>query len=315
MPLRTMAAGWAAVGLTLALATTASASVEVREDLRPGDLVHRQGVGLVVPEPGTFVTMHALLTDGAQTVTAQTRSDGTVVISEAGSPAEPILGPDTPDEPPLGRATPSCDDPAYIRTAREWANWKHVKWKSTFQWWFRASTTPSYMYADNTRDAVRRAVANIVGAHNDCDLEDYVSATQDFRGDTTTTPNISVDGRSCATGDGVSVVSFGYVDDSRLATTCLWGYDDGGALGRITSSDTRLNNTRRWYAIKPADCSGRWSVEAVMTHAFGHTFGLGNVGPESDHGWLTMSPSINGACQHSETTLGLGDVRGLQALY
>jgi predicted Zn-dependent protease len=64
---------------------------------------------------------------------------------------------------------------------------------------------------------------------------------------------------------------------------------------------------------KPSTCSSRFSVEAVATHEFGHAFGLGHVS-ETYHPSLTMSSVIR-ACQGSESTLGLGDVRGLNALY
>jgi predicted Zn-dependent protease len=55
-------------------------------------------------------------------------------------------------------------------------------------------------------------------------------------------------------------------------------------------------------------------VKAVMTHERGHTFGINHVS-ETSHKNMTMSPNINGPCQDSESTLGLGDVEGLRALY
>jgi hypothetical protein len=55
-------------------------------------------------------------------------------------------------------------------------------------------------------------------------------------------------------------------------------------------------------------------LEAVLTHEAGHVFGLAHVG-ESRHGRLTMSPYIDGVCNNQESTLGLGDLRGLEALY
>ena len=51
----------------------------------------------------------------------------------------------------------------------------------------------------------------------------------------------------------------------------------------------------------------------MATHEFGHAFGLGHVA-EGLHANLTMAPYIL-PCQNSESRLGLGDLRGLQAEY
>jgi hypothetical protein len=316
------AAGSAAIGLALALAATASADVQVRRDLRPGDVVREHGAGVVVPARGHFVATEVLLEDGSQMLSASTNPDGTVLVSSEETRAERAPGRPNRDEmtimePPLGRAIPPCDDTAYaFITYRSWSHEKPIAWKSNFRWWFRVSTTPSYMNVDNARAAIGRAAANITGTHNDCDLIDGVEATHDFGGDTDFTPNISTDGTTCVSPDGLSIVAFGTLAPGRLATTCVWGHDDGDYVARITSSDVRMNKAEsKWYGIKPADCYDRWSVEAVMTHEFGHSFGLAHVGPEDLHGWLTMSPVGNGACQNSEATLGFGDAQGLVTLY
>ena len=47
---------------------------------------------------------------------------------------------------------------------------------------------------------------------------------------------------------------------------------------------------------------------------FGHAYGLDHVG-EVNHGRLTMSTFIDGTCENQESTLGLGDMKGLEALY
>ena len=55
-------------------------------------------------------------------------------------------------------------------------------------------------------------------------------------------------------------------------------------------------------------------MEALVTHEVGHAFGLAHVG-EGNHGRLTMSVYIDGLCENQEATLGLGDMKGLEALY
>jgi hypothetical protein len=56
------------------------------------------------------------------------------------------------------------------------------------------------------------------------------------------------------------------------------------------------------------------SIQAVATHEGGHVYGLSHV-DEGTHGNLTMSSGINGRCQESEQTLGLGDMAHMFAKY
>jgi predicted Zn-dependent protease len=89
---------------------------------------------------------------------------------------------------------------------------------------------------------------------------------------------------------------------------CWWSLSGG-----IIEADIMFNKNIKWYLSKPSSCSSKWSLHAAASHEIGHAFGLNHVS-ESTHGSLTMSPRIN-ACQSSEVTLGLGDLKGLESLY
>lgn len=303
----------AVVVSVLALAGSASASVQLRTDLAPGDVVRDHGVGVVVPPPGHAVQTEAtLVSGGAQTLTALTERDGTVVLTGVGSEATPAVLPELlPQGPPA-----ECDDGAYHRTQWTYSDGsrKFGKWKSMFRWWFNPTAVPADLDRVRAREATRRAVRNVVGARNDCGMADQVSATQDYLGDTTTAPNITTD--SCGPADGKNVVGFGKLTlDGAVAVECSWGRDDGTSYVAVTESDAKMNTAYRWYADLPAIClDDRYSIEGVMTHEFGHTFQLGHV-DEANHGNLTMSTNVNATCRHDEATLGKGDVWGLQSLY
>lgn len=332
--------------LAFAAPSHAAEGIEVRPDLAPGDLVQDGAVSLIVPPAGTFAWVDA---DAASEVDAGdahteslgalTQADGTVILADVGqdvdsagsvaSPSSPLqvdplvdaLGPDAAgNETAAASSSPAaCDDGAY-----KLAKWtfsdgsiRPYKWKSTYNWLFKAGSVPSGVSTSNARDAVQRAAANIGGSQNNCGLADEVSATQSFAGDTTTGTDINATGTICQSyqdKDGKSVVAYGTLPAKWLAVACTWGTWDG-AVAKATQGDVKMNkSTYSWYGIKPSNCSTRWSTEGVMTHEFGHTFGLGHV-TEADHGNLTMSKAINGACQESERSLGLGDVRGLRDLY
>jgi hypothetical protein len=191
------------------------------------------------------------------------------------------------------RAPAPCADGAYRLLG--------AKWHETYDWSFRAATTPTSMSKSSVADLIVKSFDNITGARNDCGRADRVSAEHKYLGTTTRRP-------SCDRRDGHNVIGFGRLMPGVLAVTCYWMRD-----GKMVEADIKINSRESW-AMTLKSCRRRPMLEATMTHEAGHVFGLDHVG-ERRHGRLTMSPFLDGECENNESTLGLGDMRGLEALY
>lgn len=266
---------------------------------RPGDPVARGRLTLIAPQPGQSVFGEAILTSGA-TDALHLRTDADSAVWDLGDSAK-----EAPSAAPAGAsgAPAPCADGAN--------NPLGYKVGGRLDWWFHAASTPAQSSVDNVEAALTQAARNITQSRNSCGMSDLVGVTQSYRGRTGKPTQIGADASCSGTGDGQNTVGFGDLPDGVLGLACVF-YDGDG---KVVEADIRLNKVEsHWYAVKPSSCSGRYSVEGVATHEFGHVFGLGHVG-ESGHGNLTMSPQINGPCQSTEASLGRGDVLGLRALY
>jgi hypothetical protein len=243
-----------------------------------------------VPPPGQGVWAVATLVGGGErTLSARTLGDGTVIVRA--SQHHPTAADDASDP---------CADDAYATYAHAWIN--------TFEWYVKIGSRPKKLGRARTVAAFRRAARNLTEARNDCGLSDEIEAEQQYGGTTKTPMNVGADS-SCLTPDDQSVLGFGDLGKGVIAFTCWWTEN-----GELVSSDIKLNKVHfEWTIAVTPSCKRRWSVEAVLTHELGHTFGLDHVS-EEEHGALTMSEVIR-ACQASEVTLGLGDILGLQSKY
>ncbi len=209
--------------------------------------------------------------------------------------------PQTTDSAGAGASPSPCGDGQYKFLAAG------ARWKQTLNWSFRASSVPSGLGSSAALNTIKKAFSNITGARNDCGRADTVSATSAYLGTTTRKPNVTVDG-GCGTRDGRNVVGFAPLNGSYAGYTCIWWSGD-----EIVEADMRLASNIRW-SVTSSSCSAALMLEALVTHEAGHAFGLGHVG-EANHGRLTMSVYIDGLCENQEATLGLGDMKGLEALY
>jgi hypothetical protein len=188
---------------------------------------------------------------------------------------------------------PPCEDRLY--------RLEGGRWTSIYRWLFRASSTPAGVERAAAESTIRHGVVNIVRARNDCGRPDRVTARARYMGRTSLKP-------SCRYMDGWNVIGFKSLRADVAARACWW------VMGsRIVEADVQINSNLAW-ATSLAGCTNQLMLEAVATHEAGHVFGLAHVG-EARHGRLTMSPFVDGPCNNQESTLGLGDLRGLEALY
>jgi len=194
----------------------------------------------------------------------------------------------------VGVAPAPCEDPMFHQFASAWKD-------DTYSWSFNAASTPKYLNRSDVAVVLNRSFTNITSAHNDCGLPDHISATHEYLGTTSTATK-------CMNRDGHNVVGFHKLPFGVLAVTCFWTKN-----GHMVEADVQINSRETW-TLKLKGCFAEIMLEATMTHEAGHVFGLNHVG-ERKHGRLTMSPYIDGPCQNSEATLGLGDIRGLEAIY
>jgi hypothetical protein len=157
-------------------------------------------------------------------------------------------------------------------------------------------------------DALRRAARNVTSGRNGCGISFHLPVPARYLGRTDLEPNIRSDSR-CTHRDGHSVVAFGKLRPADLGLTCYWTRN-----GHTVEADVVLNKSAYHWVITPGPrCLGKWAVEDVATHEFGHVFGLDHVS-ERRHSTLTMSRLIL-PCRLSDATLGRGDIRGLRAKY
>jgi hypothetical protein len=200
----------------------------------------------------------------------------------------------TPDV--SGRGSAACRDKAHKLAGPRWTEPLH--------WKFDASSVPSRYDADEVLKIIQRAFDNVTQARNDCGLPDRIDIEAVYEGTT--------DDAVCpseAPMRDYSVIGFGRLRTGRLALNCRWTY-----LGDYVLSDIRISRSVRWALSEDGCRGGEEMLEATFPHEVGHSFGLDHVG-ERRHGDLTMSTRSNGPCHNEESTLGLGDILGLEVLY
>jgi hypothetical protein len=262
-----------------------------------GSVITDHGVETVIPAPGEGSYVEALTTEGPQELQVTRYRNGTVELEHVGDETA-----EAQDELEIGVAGSSpgeCSDQAYTNAP--------YRVEFNLRWYFNRNTTPDELSSKSALGAIRRGTQNITDTQSNCRRGDRVPHFMDYEGSTSA--------HACpGHNDRMTVVSFGKLPQGTLAQACTV-YEIDDHENRTKWSDILINKARyNWTTDPGTRCKSKYDLESVVTHERGHTFGLGHVS-EGSHGKLTMSERINGMCQSSERSLGLGDWRGLDRKY
>ena len=219
---------------------------------------------------------------------------------EATPPATPTA---TPIQPV---ATANPDDPACSDDAFQLEGFA---WDSVYHWRYNSASTPSAYDPQAVLAVVMKAFDNITGEYNDCGRADNILAYAQYQGNNDTqTPCTDQP-------DGTNSIAWGKMpadlSPNAIAYTCPYYAGADGNIGY--EADIVINKDVAW-SLSAQTCFFQELLEPTLTHEVGHVFGLDHVN-ERQHGDLTMSTTSNGWCDDSASTLGLGDMLGLEQLY
>jgi hypothetical protein len=269
-------------------------------DLR-GRIVSAGAVSVAIPtESGQGVSAHALLEAGAPDqvteLTAQFVDGAITVVAHQPEGSTPGVG---------TTATAAC-------TQNAWS-YSGEKYFGTLGWWLRHGSAPSYYGQTHFDSDAKSAAWNIDHGYNDCGFTQSLGTSTSYKGSTTIDVGINSAG-SCIGHDGYNVIAFGPLPSGTLAVTCRFWYWVPIGDNHIFEADIRARNASGLFFFTiPSGCSSKYELEGVLTHEFGHAFGMDHVS-ESSYPTLTMSPTAT-ACSYQDKSLGKGDYNGLKAHY
>jgi hypothetical protein len=227
---------------------------------------------------------------------------GWVITPLPSSTSVGLAGPTDPSLAAYTGPTAACRDRTYHLEGGH-------RWVGRLRYSINLGRMPRRFDASTVVSQIRAANANMRTGRNTCGKPAAATPGSVYLGQTTRRPDIRAAGPTCTSpGNATNIVGFGDLPAGLLGWTCYW-YD---ARGHMVGADMMIDNGKNLATRLPRGCTHVWDFEGTVTHEWGHAYGLAHTG--SGHPKLTMQHELK-PCSPYARTLGLGDWRGMNALY
>ena len=273
---------------------------------RPRDGVHVQA-------PGKGQTVIVTATNGEYELTVNTDIHGNVVAKQSFA-----SGPASTAKPGIASADAACGESAWNA---EGGIWYSPNSSPTLLWYYNASTASrAGLSASATTSDIRAGNYNITTGINNCGYaEGTFEVHGSYQGTTSRYANInSAAGCTSNFPDGQNTVSFGTFDSNHynqsthvgtLALTCI-EHGSFNGMATITEADIYLGSNVYLVDSLPSNCTYQEDLQTIVTHEWGHAFGLAHESSGPDEVMYPTRPWCT-----LRRHLGNGDWVGIASLY
>jgi len=197
---------------------------------------------------------------------------------------------------------PACKDRTY--------HLEHHRWAKRLRYGIDLRGMPKRYGARTVIRQITAANQNMRKGRNTCGRPRLQTPLSRYLGRTDVKPNIKTGSSSvtCGKANTTNVVGFGNLPGGLLGWTCYWWFSNG----RMGAADIMIDTGKGLVTHLPDSCTKRWDFEGVVTHEWGHAYGMAHTGP--GHSNLTMEHALR-PCSRYARTLGLGDWLGMSTMY
>jgi len=260
-----------------------------------GRVVTDGRISVVVPPAGISVAGEGVGRRG-ESRSLRVTNTGAGVLAVSGAAAHAA------SKARVARGTGACRDRTFHLEGH--------KWRSSLRYRVNLHHMPSRYSGTKVIRQIRVANGNMRTGRNTCGKPRLNTPASHYRGRTAARPNITAGSAAvgCGKANTKNVVGFGNLPGGLLGWTCYWWFGSG----RMGAADIMIDTSKVLTTRLPASCSNLWDFEGIVTHEWGHAYGMAHTG--HGHPDLTMQHNAQ-PCSTYARTLGIGDWLGMKKMY